>query len=386
MEQGKRDRMVRKYLLWAALAVLAIIYFETVLGAIGRLWGIAFPLVLGGIVAYVLNIIMVRLEKIWFPSSRNKGIIRSRRLVCILLSIILVLGLGILIICLIVPELAKALTVIGKAIPVYFSQIQAFIVENEDKFPTVADLVGDLKIDWTSALKRAAEFATSGMSSLIGSTVNFVGAVAGGVVNFVVAVIFSIYLLVSKEKLFSQLSRVMKVFVKERWNRKISYGIGVANQCFSSFIVGQCTEAVILGILCTLGMTLLQFPYAPMIGTLIGATALIPVIGAYIGAFVGAFMIFTVSPMKALGFLVFIVILQQLEGNLIYPRVVGSSIGLPGMWVLVAVTIGGGLAGIPGMLFGVPLFATFYKLLQGEVHRRSETESEGQVGKEKVSK
>lgn len=146
--------------------------------------------------------------------------------------------------------------------------------------------------------------------------------------------------------------------------------ISTAHDTFTRFIIGQCTEAVILGALCTVGMSIFRFPYASMIGTLIGATALLPVVGAYLGAFVGAFMISTVNPIQALGFLVFIVVLQQLEGNLIYPRVVGSSVGLPGIWVLAAVTIGGGLNGVVGMLLAVPITATIYKLLQRDVRRR----------------
>lgn len=147
------------------------------------------------------------------------------------------------------------------------------------------------------------------------------------------------------------------------------------DETFSSFIVGQCTEAVILGVLCILGMKLFQFPYAPMVGTFIGATALIPVVGAYLGGAVGFIMILTVSPLKAVLFLVFLVVLQQLEGNIIYPRVVGSSVGLPGMWVLAAVTIGGGISGVAGMLLGVPLAATIYKLIKEDVRRRVPDES-----------
>ena len=176
---------------------------------------------------------------------------------------------------------------------------------------------------------------------------------------------------ISKEKLADQFKRTVRAFVRPSWIERGKRVLVTADRTFSSFIVGQVTEAVILGSLCTLGMLLFRFPYAPMIGAFIGATALIPIVGAYLGASVGAFMILTQDPLKALLFLVFIVVLQQLEGNLIYPKVVGSSIGLPGMWVLAAVTIGGGLLGIPGMLLGVPSVATVYKLLGYGVNRRN---------------
>ena len=164
--------------------------------------------------------------------------------------------------------------------------------------------------------------------------------------------------------------KIARAYCKPALVEKALGVLKVANETFSSFIVGQCTEAVILGTLCVIGMKICQFPYAPMIGAFVGATALIPVVGAYLGGAVGFLMILTVSPLKAVLFVVFLVILQQLEGNIIYPRVVGSSIGLPGMWVLAAVTIGGGLAGVGGMLLGVPLTATIYKLLRSDVNKR----------------
>ena len=182
--------------------------------------------------------------------------------------------------------------------------------------------------------------------------------------------IFAVYILFNKEKLASQADRLMRSYMKPKSEERFRYFCATADKCFSSFIVGQCTEAVILGLLCAIGMAILRIPYASTIGTLIGATALIPIVGAYIGAAVGALMIVVVDPIKALWFLIFLVILQQVEGNVIYPKVVGSSVGLPGMWVLAAVTVGGGLGGIGGMLLGVPAAATVYKLLENDVHRR----------------
>ena len=191
--------------------------------------------------------------------------------------------------------------------------------------------------------------------------------------------IFAIYILASKEKLQSQIARTAKAYVKPEILKRTENVLKVADETFSSFIVGQCTEAVILGVLCIIGMKLFGFPYAPMVGTFIGATALIPVVGAYIGGAVGFIMILTVSPVKAALFLVFLVVLQQLEGNIIYPRVVGSSIGLPGMWVLASVTIGAGLGGIVGMLLGVPMAATAYKLLRSDVNKRVDKKTEKKV-------
>ena len=214
---------------------------------------------------------------------------------------------------------------------------------------------------------------TQGVGGAVNVIVSAVSSVISGVVTFFMALIFSIYLLLGKEKLGGQLNKLMEKYLKKPVERRVRYVVGIVNDCFHRYIVGQCTEAVILGVLCMLGMLLIRLPYATMIGALVGFTALIPVAGAYIGAFVGAFMIVTVSPVKALIFLVFIVVLQQLEGNLIYPRVVGSSLGLPAIWVLAAVTVGGGVLGIPGMLLGVPLTAAAYRLIRNDVYGIAES-------------
>ena len=203
------------------------------------------------------------------------------------------------------------------------------------------------------------------------STVNIVSGIGSGVVSFFIALVFGIYVLAYKEKLSYQVHKIIRSYLKPKAENVIYYICHVASETFSNFIVGQCTEAVILGTLCIIGMSIFRFPYAVMIGTLVGATALIPIIGAYVGAIVGAIMVMTQGgPIQALLFIVFIIVLQQIEGNLIYPKVVGSSVGLPGIWVLAAVTIGGSMNGIFGMLLSVPLAATLYRLLKEDTTRR----------------
>ena len=203
------------------------------------------------------------------------------------------------------------------------------------------------------------------------STVNLASSIGSGVVRFFIALVFGIYALASKEKLSRQVKQLVYAYLKPRTADRIYHVCNVANETFSNFIVGQCTEAMILGVLCIIGMSIFRFPYAVMVGTLVGATALLPIIGAYLGAIVGAIMVLTQSgPLQMLLFVVFIIVLQQIEGNLIYPKVVGSSVGLPGIWVLAAVTIGGSLNGIFGMLIGVPLAATIYRLLREDSQKR----------------
>ena len=360
-----------RYLLCITAMVLIVTHFDSILLWTENIWAIVFPLFLGCFMAYVINIIMKALEDHWFPDSQKPSVNRMKRGICLFISIFLIFAVLFLIMRIVLPELIEAFSVIGKTIPIYFEKMQSWIVENGKMFPSIVKEVERMEVDWQYMFKKLAGFATSGVSSMLNSAVSILSRAVGSIVNIAIALIFAIYILINKEKLAGQLKAMEKAYLKPSFSKTINHILNTADSCFKSFITGQCVEAVILGILCTVGMFVFRFPYAPMVGTFIGATALIPMVGAYIGAIVGGFMIFTVSPVKALGFLIFIVVLQQIEGNLIYPKVVGSSIGLPGMWVLTAVTVGGGLAGIPGMLFGVPLAATLYRLISIDVKKRT---------------
>ncbi len=380
MGKGKMDKRIIKYFLVAAVLVLAVTRFDKLLGFAGRLWGIVLPLIMGAVMAYVLNLIMKVVEKWYFPKSKSKLVKATRRIVCIFLSIFLILLIGFLIFRLVIPELVDTISMIWRWVPVGLERLQDILANYSDQIPELEKWINSLEFDWNEIGKNMFRYFTSGVSDIVGSTISVVGTIGMGVTNFVIGLIFAIYILANKETLGRQLGKVAAAYCRPVLLNKIKSVIKVANETFSSFIVGQCTEAVILGSLCILGMLIFRFPYAPMVGTFVGATALIPVVGAYLGAVVGFIMILTVSPIKAVLFIVFIIALQQLEGNLIYPKVVGSSIGLPGMWVLAAVTVGGGISGIGGMLIGVPLTATVYKLIRSDVNKRIPDSAKG--GKE----
>lgn len=335
--------------------------------------GAAKPLLIGCVIAYLLNILMSFYEEHYFPKKTTALVVKSRRIVCMLAAMLTLVGIVLLVIRLVIPELIACIQLLASEVPE--------ALENILKNRSVAellpkDVLASLKsFNWQERAMQIAKEVTSGVSSMFGAVATAVSSVFSGLITALFAFIFSIYVLLGKDRLKDQFTRLMKTYIKESWNQKIFYVLGILNDCFHKYIVGQCVEAVILGTLCVLGMLLFRFPYATMIGTLVGFTALIPVAGAYIGAGVGTFMILTVSPMQAVFFLIFIAVLQQVEGNLIYPKVVGSSIGLPGMWVLAAVTIGGSLSGVFGMLAGVPLAAALYRILKNDMHRR-----EGDVG------
>lgn len=369
-EKMGMKRPIIGYILLIAALILGIQNITVVVTVLQTVAGVLQPLILGAVIAYILNILMKKLEKIYFPKSKNRLINKTKRMVCIILSLLLVIGILGLVMGLVLPELAGAFAVIAESVPVYYEKLVAWLMTYSDKFPVIEEYINGLQLDWSQITKNLVMYATSGVGGIFNSAISVVSVVVGGIVNFVIALIFAIYLLAGKEKLSAQLKRVLAAYLSEKKRAQLAQMVAVADNTFSSFIVGQCTEAVILGSLCTIGMWILRFPYAPMTGAFIGVTALIPVAGAYLGAGVGAFMIMTVDPMKALLFLVFIVCLQQLEGNLIYPKVVGSSVGLPALWVLAAVTVGGGINGIFGMLLGVPIAATLYKLIGMDVRKK----------------
>lgn len=329
--------------------------------------GAGMPLIIGCVMAYVINILMNFYEK-WYAKLFQVEVARKiKRVVCLLLAFVSLGGIVFLIVNLVLPELINCVASFVRLIPGALQMLIDFVGEDQivKYFPQIKE-----GFDISSQTEQLIKSVIGGVGGAVDSIVSAVSSVVSVVVNVVIGLIFSLYVLIEKEKLGVQCKRMIDTYLP-KLSDKIFYVTTVFNDSFHSFIVGQCIEAVVLGGLCVLGMLLLQFPYAVMIGVFIGFTALIPIAGAYIGAAVGAIMILTVSPIQALQFLVFVVILQQVEGNLIYPKVVGQSIGLPGIWVLTAITIGGGVLGIGGMLLAVPIFAAMYRLIREDVQRRN---------------
>lgn len=350
------------------LVFLAIHYWEAVMTIAGQVMGAATPIFIGLMIAYIINILMSFYERYYFRKSTHPAVIKAKNPVCLLLAIFSFILIISAIIGLVVPELVSCVKLIISDIP---PAMEALL--NSELFKELApeDLYEQLRgIDWKTLINDVMKFITSGIGSTMNTVFSVVSSAVSNVVTGVLALIFAIYFLLGKESLMAQIKRLLKNYLPEKHVLKINYVAGVLNESFHRYIVGQFTEAIIIGVMCMVGMLVFQFPYAGMIGALVGFTALIPVAGAYIGAIVGFIMIFTVSPLKAVLFIVFIVVLQQIEGNLIYPKVVGGSLGLPAVWVLAAVTIGGALMGIMGMLLGVPVAAALYRMIREDVNRR----------------
>ncbi len=360
------------------LVFLVIRYWDNLEGAIAVAISAGAPLIIGCAMAYVINILMRFYENWYDKLFKVKIALKVKRIVCLILAFLSLFGIVALIVNLVLPELINCVASFIRLIP--------------GALQTVVDIVGEEQIlSMFPELKNGFDFANistqveqllktilGGVGGAVDSIVSAVTSVVSVVVNIVIGLIFSLYVLLDKEGLGRRCKTVITTYFS-KISDKIFYVLDVLDDSFHSFIVGQCIEAVVLGVMCIIGMLIFRFPYAVMIGVFIGFTALIPIAGAYLGAAVGAIMILTVSPLQAVQFLIFIVILQQIEGNLIYPKVVGESIGLPGIWVLTAITIGGGVLGIGGMLIAVPLFAAGYRLLKEDVIKRTPEEEKEKV-------
>ncbi len=349
---------------------LAVHYWPNISGVIGTVLSAATPVVIGAVFAYPLNILMSFYERHYFPKSDKPAVVKSRKAVSLVGAVITILGIISLVIGLIAPQLVACIQMLVNEIPGAMELVISKLKENEFISENLIDSLAS--VDWKSRMTDIMQTVTNGLGDVAGVAVSAVTSVVAVVSNIVLGVIFALYILIDKKRLGRQINKVSTKYIPSRFLEKIRHIIAVLDDCFHRFIVGQCTEAVILGVLCIIGMVILRIPYALMIGTLMGFTALIPIVGGLIGAGVGAFLILMESPVKALVFVVFVIVLQQVEGNLIYPKVVGSSIGLPGLWVLAAVTVGGGVFGIFGMLIGVPIVAAFYRLVREDVSGKKE--------------
>lgn len=358
---------------------LCVHYWTDVADITGTLIKAASPLLIGCVVAYIVNILMSFYETHCFHKASSRAAARFRRVICIFLAFLTLLVLVVLIVWLTVSQLVPCVQLILAELPDFLKNI-ALRLEDWGIFSKeITDTV--IEIDWRSQISQIIQMVSTGLGSVVDVLVKTISSVFSGVVSALLSLFFAIYLLASKERLVRQVRRVITHYLKESWYQKFIYVINVFDDCFHRFIVGQCTEAVILGVLCALGMWILRLPYAAMIGALTAFTALIPLVGSYIGCIVGAFMIFTQSPVKAVIFVAFLIVLQQIEGNLIYPKVVGTSIGLPGIWVLAAVTVGGGVLGVGGMLIGVPFAAALYRLVREDVNRGERKKKEAALTK-----
>lgn len=371
-------KQIRWLIVFTTVMILALMNSAAVLHGIAIGIRILKPFIYGGGIAFVLNILLKSYETKVFRRWTGKSARTLKRPICILLSIITVLLIITLVIIAVIPQLAKTTTELGNKIPMFVEGVIFKLEQLSVEYPGLRQQIMQLEnieVKWETIIPNFVDFMKNGVGNMlfstIYSTVSVASSIIGGVVNFTIGIIFALYILIQKEKLSDQGKRILSAYLPTKVSTVIREVLSRLYSNFTNFICGQCLEAVILGTLFIITMTIFKMPYATTIGALIAFTALIPIVGAFIGCIVGAFMILINSPTQALLFVILFLILQQIEGNLIYPKVVGNSVGLPSIWVLVAVSLGGSLFGIPGMLFFIPIVSTIYSLLRDDVNLRN---------------
>ena len=362
---------------FAVLLFWGLYNISTIGGLFSNLFSLMAPLLIGVCIAFVLNLMMVGLERLWdraLAKWRSRWNAKLKRPVCLTLTMVLFLGIIFAIFFILIPRLEEAGSTLAANIPTYVDQFQAWWKNLSDFAGSHGVTLPELTLSAEQVRDTITGFLQERGDSVVNTTLDITSSIVGALVNVLLALVFSLYMLAQKETLLAQSKRLLRRALPQKAADKLLAVLHLTNNAFSSFVTGQVTEAVILGTLCCLGMLLLGLPYALPVSVIIAALSLIPIFGAWIGAATGAFLIVFQSPIKALTFLIFLLILQQVEGNLIYPRVVGKSVGLPGLWVLAAVTIGGGAFGILGMLLGVPVCSVVYSLVQAYIRTKPEAE------------
>jgi len=374
MDDKKLFRMICKLILFAGVIILGVIYSKEVLATVKLVIGMLGPFLVGAAIAFVLNLPTRFIENKLLAKWENPKTAGLKRGVSIVLALLFVVALLVFAVLTVAPQLTATLKELGSVVPAFFRTQVAKLEVLAAEYPEWKDAFAALKelsIDWNSVISYVTGFLKDGLGNVLSSTVVFAGSVAGALIDGIIAFVFAIYILSGKEKLGRQAKKLLHAYLPQKGYDMTMKVVTLCGCTFAKFISGQCLEAVILGLMFVVSMTILGMPYAVLVGVLISFTALVPIVGAFIGCIVGAFLILMVSPVKALVFIIMFLVLQQLEENLVYPRVVGNSVGLPAIWVLFAVTVGGSMFGVVGMLVFIPLTSTVYALLRENVSNRN---------------
>ena len=379
-------KKIRELIIFTVLLVVALWKFEVVIDVLKTIWGIIFPFVLGGAIAFVINVPMSFLEKKIFGKTKdgNKVGKKLARPISLLLTIILAVGVIALVMFGVIPQLTRTMGSLMMSIANFIPQMQDWIREFSHNNQDIMKLVNQVQFNPDQAIKWGISILGSGAGNMMNTTMSAVGSIVSGFATFFIAFSFACYILFQKEKLYIQIRKIFFAFIPGKKAEAFLKICSLTYRTFANFLAGQCLEAVILGSMFVITLSILKMPYALLIGTLIAFTALIPIFGAFIGCALGCFLIFMVSPKQAVLFIIVFLILQQIEGNLIYPHVVGGSVGLPSIWVLAAVTIGGNLMGIVGMLVFIPIVSVIYTIFREFVYMRLKKQHIKQVTKTEI--
>lgn len=368
-------RKIRGLIVYTIIMLMIIWNYKVFFALLGSVLRIIMPFLVGGAIAFVLNVPEHFIEEKLFGSKKmkqNKTAQKLARPVSLVLTILFVVGLIVLVVFIVVPQLAQTLTKVGSTVQKVIPQLQHWAETIFRDNPGVVAWIDGMEFNWNKMLESGISFFQNGAGTMWDSTVSIAKSIINGVSTFFIGFVFACYILMQKEKLNVQVRKLGYAFIPKDWMEIFISISSMAYRTFSNFLTGQCVEAVILGTMFFVTMTVFRMPYALLVGVLVAFTALIPVFGAFIGCVVGAILILMVNPMQAVTFVIMFLVLQQIEGNFIYPHVVGNSVGLPSIWVLVAVSIGARLMGVLGMLIFIPIVSVIYTLLRGIVNRRLE--------------
>lgn len=386
------NKRLLKYVFWItliiAVAYTAVTQPQKIVDVLGGLIALLSPFIIGFCAAYVVNLLLRPMERFWLwcfkKAKKQKLVEKIKRPLCLALSFIIVIGLVFSIAFMVIPALKETVVAFANKVPQYAKTIEKWYYTVVEFLEQYNFTLPEISLDTSKLTQYAKDLISNYGSNVLDTTVNVTASIVSAIVDIALGFVFAVYLLAQKEKLGNQFKKATNAILGPKRAKKIVDVSSLTNSVFTKFLTGQFADACIIGVLCFIGMLILRMPYAAIISVLIGFTALIPIFGAFIGAGVGAFLILLESPIKAFWFIVFIIVLQQFEGNLIYPRVVGKSVGLPGIWVLVSVTVGGSLFGVVGMLFSVPVCTVVYVLFKEFVNNKNsqsadDTETECEV-------
>lgn len=370
MDLNKKNmKNIMLLIVFAVLFYVGVQRIESVAAGFSFVVSIVFPFLLGAAMAFILNVPMSFMEKRLFSKTKGKAK-KLKRPICLVLAILFVVAILWIVLLVVIPEVASTVASLSVNIEAALIKLQRWAMDIFEDNKQIEVWIASLQFDWDGIIHTAFGFLKNGAGNVLNSTMTVAKTVINSVMNFCVAFVFACYILLQKEKLAVQIQKSLYAFFSKKVVTKVLDIASLSYKTFANFVTGQCCEAVILGTMFFISMSILRFPYALLVGVLIAFTALIPIFGAFIGCFLGTFLILVADPMKAIAFVILFLVLQQVEGNLIYPHVVGGSVGLPSIWVLVAVTVGGSLMGIVGMLVFIPICSVLYALFREMVYKR----------------
>jgi len=371
MELNKNNmKKILGIITFTVLLCAVLLNLQSVMKYVNLVWDMLFPFVLGAAIAFILNIPMSFIERKLFTERGNSKLTKIARPASLVLALLCVCAVITVVFSVVIPELANTIESVSATMIDFMPKAEKFLIEYFGENTYIIDFLDSFELSTSQIINSVKDFAFDGASNILSYTMSATKMVVNGVVTFFIAIIFSCYILMQKENLGRQLGKIMNAVFHKKVVDKINEVATLSAGTFSKFITGQCLEAIILGTMFFVTMLIFRFPYALLVGVLIAFTALIPIVGAFIGCFVGAFLILMINPMQALAFIIVFLVLQQIEGNFIYPYVVGNSVGLPAIWVLFAVTVGGNLMGISGMLIFIPFLSVVYTLFRSWVNKR----------------